>query len=178
MKVGTKRRNALATIRNRNIGFVFQSFMLLPRTSALENVELPLFYTRMRSAERRRRALAMLAEVGLSHRARHTPAELSGGEQQRAAIARALVNEPMMLLADEPTGALDSQTSQEIMTIFKRLNRERGLTIVLVTHDPDIAAVADRIVTFRDGRVIRDEQTQPDSSQASLIRQSSEDVIS
>ena len=148
--------DALAALRNRSIGFVFQSFNLLPRTTALENVELPLLYRRMRSAERRRRALALLDAVGLGDRAGHSPAELSGGEQQRVAIARALVNEPLVLLADEPTGALDSQTSREIMAIFQRLNREHGLTIVLVTHEADIAAYADRIVTFRDGRVVAD----------------------
>jgi putative ABC transport system ATP-binding protein len=149
-------RDALATIRNRRIGFVFQSFNLLPRTTALENVEVPLLYRRMRSAERRRRARALLDELGLSDRASHTPAELSGGQQQRVAIARALVNDPLVLLADEPTGALDSQTGQEIMAIFERLNREHGLAIVLVTHDADIAAQASRIIVFRDGRVATD----------------------
>jgi putative ABC transport system ATP-binding protein len=157
--IGSLGRDALAAIRNRSIGFVFQSFNLLPRTTALENVEMPQLYRRMRSAERRRRALALLEEVGLSDRAGHTPAELSGGEQQRVAIARALVNEPMVLLADEPTGALDSHTGQEIMAIFKRLNREHGLTIVLVTHEENVAACADRIVTFRDGRVVADLQS-------------------
>ena len=146
----------LAAIRNRSIGFVFQSFNLLPRTSALENVEVPLLYRRMRPAERRRRAQALLDEIGLSDRAGHTPAELSGGQQQRVAIARALVTEPLVLLADEPTGALDTQTGREIMTIFQRLNREDGLTIVLVTHEADIAAHAGRIITFRDGRVVAD----------------------
>jgi putative ABC transport system ATP-binding protein len=154
--IGSLGRDALAAIRNRSIGFVFQSFNLLPRTTALENIEVPLLYRRMRSAERRRRALALLDEVNLSDRAGHTPAELSGGEQQRVAIARALVNEPMVLLADEPTGALDSRTGQEIIAIFQRLNREHGLTIVLVTHEEDVAASADRIVTFRDGRVVAD----------------------
>jgi putative ABC transport system ATP-binding protein len=155
--IGSLGRDALAAIRNRSIGFVFQSFNLLPRTTALENVEMPLIYRRMRSVEGRRRALALLEEVDLSDRAGHTPAELSGGEQQRVAIARALVNEPMVLLADEPTGALDSHTSLEIMAIFQRLNREHGLTIVLVTHEADIAAYAERIVTFRDGRVVTDQ---------------------
>jgi putative ABC transport system ATP-binding protein len=149
-------RDALAAIRNRRIGFVFQSFNLLPRTTALENVEVPLLYRRMRTAERRRRALALLDEVGLSDRAGHTPAELSGGEQQRVAIARALVNEPLVLLADEPTGALDTQTSTEIMAIFQRLYSEHRLTIVLVTHEADIAAHAGRVVTFRDGRIVAD----------------------
>jgi putative ABC transport system ATP-binding protein len=148
--------DALAMIRNRKIGFVFQSFNLLPRLTAFENVELPLLYRRMRTAERRARVQALLDHVGLSDRIAHTPAELSGGEQQRVAIARALVNEPLVLLADEPTGALDTQTSKDIMAIFKRLNNEHGLTVVLVTHEPDIAAQANRIVTFRDGRVVAD----------------------
>jgi putative ABC transport system ATP-binding protein len=161
--IGSLGRDALAAIRNRSIGFVFQSFNLLPRTTALENVEMPLLYRRMRSVEGRRRALALLEEVNLSDRAGHTPAELSGGEQQRVAIARALVNEPMVLLADEPTGALDSHTSLEIMAIFQRLNREHGLTIVLVTHEADIAAYAERIVTFRDGRVVTDQRCPPNS---------------
>jgi putative ABC transport system ATP-binding protein len=147
--------NALATVRNRSVGFVFQSFNLLPRTNALENVELPLVYRWMRAAERRRRALTLLDKLGLGDRAAHTPAELSGGQQQRVAIARALVTEPVVLLADEPTGALDSQTGKEIMLIFRRLNRE-GLTIVLVTHEADVAAYASRVVTFRDGRVVTD----------------------
>jgi putative ABC transport system ATP-binding protein len=154
--IGSLGADALAALRNRSFGFVFQSFNLLPRTTALENVELPLVYRRMGSAERRRRALALLNAVDLSDRGGHSPAELSGGEQQRVAIARALVNEPRVLLADEPTGALDTQTSREIMAIFQRLNREHGLTVVLVTHEADIAAYADRIVTFRDGRVVTD----------------------
>jgi putative ABC transport system ATP-binding protein len=155
-------RRTLATVRNRKLGFVFQSFSLLPRTSALENVELPLLYSRVPAAERRRRCLALLDEVGLAHRIRHTPAELSGGQQQRVAIARALVNDPMVLLADEPTGALDTQTGRDIMAILQRLRRERGLTVVLVTHDAEIAAYADRVVTFRDGRVVSDERRCPD----------------
>ena len=159
--VGGLDRDALAAIRNGSIGFVFQSFNLLPRTSARENVELPLLYGRMRSAERRRRALALLDEIGLSDRAGHTPAELSGGQQQRVAIARALVTEPLVLLADEPTGALDTRTSREIMTIFQRLNREDGLTIVLVTHEAEIAAQASRVITFRDGRVVADGSRPP-----------------
>jgi putative ABC transport system ATP-binding protein len=157
-------RDALAAIRNRRIGFVFQSFNLLPRTTALENVEVPLLYGRMHTGESRRRARALLDDVGLHDRAGHTPAELSGGEQQRVAIARALVNEPLVLLADEPTGALDTQTSREIMAIFRRLNREHGLTIVLITHEPDIAAQAGRIVGFRDGRVVVDRLCLPCSA--------------
>jgi ABC-type lipoprotein export system ATPase subunit len=157
-------RDALAAVRNRSIGFVFQSFNLLPRTTALENVEVPLLYRRMRTAERRRRVLALLDDVGLSDRADHTPAGLSGGEQQRVAIARALINEPLVLLADEPTGALDTQTSREIMAIFQRLNYEHRLTIVLVTHEAEIAAQAGRVVTFRDGRMVADESCLPHSS--------------
>jgi putative ABC transport system ATP-binding protein len=153
--VGSLHDDTLAAVRGRSIGFVFQAFNLLPRTTALENVELPLVYRRVRAAERRRRALTMLDRVGLSDRALHTPAELSGGQQQRVAIARALISEPLVLLADEPTGALDSRTGQDIMAIFRRLNEE-GLTIVLVTHDPAIAACASRIITFRDGRVASD----------------------
>ena len=158
VEISRLRRSALAAIRNRTLGFVFQSFSLLPRATARENVELPLLYSRVPGSERRRRALALLDQLGLAHRARHAPAELSGGEQQRVAIARALVNRPMVLLADEPTGALDTQTSHEIMAIFQRLNREDGLTIVLVTHEADIAACAGRVVTFRDGRIIADER--------------------
>ena len=138
---------------------MFQSFNLLPRTSALENVELPLLYngTHLPSEERHRRAHALLEAVGLGGRAHHTPAQLSGGQQQRVAIARALVNEPELILADEPTGNLDSRTSVEIMEILQRLNRERGLTVILITHEPDIAEYAERVVAFRDGRVLKDE---------------------
>jgi putative ABC transport system ATP-binding protein len=148
-------RDRLAAIRNRRIGIVFQSFHLLPRASVLENVELPLLYARVRGTERRRRAQAMLEELGLADRAMHTPAQFSGGQQQRVAIARALINDPSLLLADEPTGALDSQTGREIMSILSRLNAA-GRTIVLVTHEPDIAAAADRVVALRDGRVATD----------------------
>ena len=154
-------RDRRALLRNRLIGFVFQSFNLLPRTSALENVELPLLYGgngRLRSpADRDRKALALLASVGLADRAHHTPSQLSGGQQQRVAIARALVTDPQVLLADEPTGNLDSRTSVEIMEILQRLNREQELTIVLITHELDIADYAERVVGFRDGRVVRDE---------------------
>jgi putative ABC transport system ATP-binding protein len=146
-----------AAIRNRRLGFVFQSFNLIPRTSALENVELPLYYGDIPLAEQQARARAALAQVGLAERERHLPNQLSGGQQQRVAIARALVNEPALLLADEPTGNLDSATSAEILAILRRLNRERGLTVVLVTHEPDIAAAAERVITFRDGQVIADE---------------------
>jgi ABC-type lipoprotein export system ATPase subunit len=145
----------LAAIRNRHIGFVFQQFNLLPRTSAVENAELPLVYAGLRAAARRERALAALDAVGLRERAAHTPAQLSGGQQQRVAIARALVNRPRLLLADEPTGALDSQTSESIMQLLGDLNRQ-GITVVLVTHENDIAAWARRRIVFRDGRILED----------------------
>jgi putative ABC transport system ATP-binding protein len=148
--------DALAAVRNRHIGFVFQSFNLLARTSALENVELPLVYAGMKAKERRTRALEMLAGVGLAERAGHLPQQLSGGQQQRVAIARALVTHPALILADEPTGALDSRTSLEIMALFQSLNR-RGMTVVLVTHEPDVARFARRVLRFRDGRVVADE---------------------
>jgi putative ABC transport system ATP-binding protein len=150
---------ALARVRNREIGFVFQGFNLLPRTSALENVELPMLYSGVRNArERRERAAAALSAVGLGERLGHHPNQLSGGQQQRVAIARALVNQPKLLLADEPTGNLDTRTSVEVMDIFQRLNREQGLTIVLVTHERDIAEYGTRVVAFRDGRVRSDER--------------------
>src|SRR5262247_858257 len=149
----------LAEVRNKKIGFVFQSFNLLARTSAVENVELPLLYNGTDSRDRRTRALAALKATGLEGRAEHQPSQLSGGQQQRVAIARALVNRPAILLADEPTGNLDSQTSNEIMQIFQDLN-ESGLTIVLVTHEPDIAQFAKRIVVFRDGKIRHDDQVQ------------------
>jgi putative ABC transport system ATP-binding protein len=147
---------SLAAVRNRKLGFVFQGFNLLARTTALENVELPTLYARLDKDERRRRAEEALKMVGLDERMGHFPSQLSGGQQQRVAIARALVNRPSILLADEPTGNLDSRTSVEIMQIFQDLN-EQGLTIVLVTHEPDIAHFARRGITFRDGKIRRDE---------------------
>jgi putative ABC transport system ATP-binding protein len=151
-------RDQLAEIRNREIGFVFQQFNLLARTSAIENVELPLLYTSEPVPDPHARALEALASVGLAERADHHPNQLSGGQQQRVAIARALVNNPQIILADEPTGALDSRTSIEIMAIFQNLNRRQGITTIIVTHEPDIAAYANRNIYFRDGRIVRDEK--------------------
>ena len=149
----------LAEVRNSSIGFVFQTFNLLARTSALENIELPLVYAGVPAAERRVRALEMLGKMGLAERADHHPAQLSGGQQQRVAIARALVTRPLLILADEPTGALDSRTSLEIMALLQELNRG-GMTVVLVTHESDIARYARRVLFFRDGRMLRDEPSE------------------
>jgi putative ABC transport system ATP-binding protein len=146
----------LAALRNHTIGFVFQSFHLLPRTSALDNVALPLVYAGIRAGERRRRAESMLARVGLAHRVRHRPNQLSGGEQQRVAIARALVTSPSLLLADEPTGNLDSATGAEVLALLEALNRESGVAVVLVTHDHEVAARARRQIRMRDGLIIGD----------------------
>jgi putative ABC transport system ATP-binding protein len=158
----------LAAIRNRRIGFVFQNFNLLARTPAVENVELPLLYNNCPKEERRQRALARLAEVGLADRANHHPSQLSGGQQQRVAIARALVNNPVLILADEPTGALDTRTSFELMGLLQQLNRG-GMTVVLVTHEHDIATFASRNIGFRDGHVVMDERVaQPADAQAML----------
>ena len=153
-------RDQLAQVRNRKIGFMFQTFNLLPRTSALENVELPLLYNGCSTRERHVRARARLQLVGLQGREHHHPNQLSGGQQQRVAIARALINDPAILLADEPTGNLDSRTSVEILAIFQRLNRENGITVILVTHEPDVAAYTSRHILFRDGRILKDERVE------------------
>ncbi len=149
-------RDELAEIRNKKIGFVFQGFNLLSRTAALENVELPLLYAGTSTSKRKEMARKSLSAVGLEGREHHHPSQLSGGEQQRVAIARALVNEPAILLADEPTGNLDTKTSEEIMGIFQRLNRGMGITIIMITHEPDIASFAKRNIHFRDGRIVDD----------------------
>jgi putative ABC transport system ATP-binding protein len=154
-------RDSRTLLRRHMIGFVFQGFNLLARTTAVENVELPLVYRGMKEEERRRRALVALDQVGLADRANHTPAMMSGGQQQRVAIARAIVTDPAVLLADEPTGNLDTKISREIMAIVTRLNRERGLTVVMVTHEDDIAAYARRIIRFVDGRIESDREQEP-----------------
>jgi putative ABC transport system ATP-binding protein len=156
VEIGGLNRDELAEIRNKKIGFVFQNFNLLARTSALENVELPLLYNGRTNRDGKERAMEALRSVGLAGREHHHPNQLSGGQQQRVAIARALINDPQIIMADEPTGALDSRTSIEIMGIFQRLNREKGISIILVTHEPDIASYADRIIVFKDGRVKSD----------------------
>jgi len=157
MDVDGLTRDELAEIRNRKIGFVFQGFNLIPRTSALENVELPMLYNNLPAAERRRRALAALRMLGLEGREHHTPNQLSGGQQQRVAIARALANDAPLILAEEPTGNLDTKTSIEIMELLTRLNSESRVTIMLVTHEAEIAAYSGRIIRFRDGRILSDE---------------------
>jgi putative ABC transport system ATP-binding protein len=159
-----------ADIRSRKIGFIFQGFNLLSRTSALENVELPMLYAGVSSAQRHQRAMASLAAVGLAGREQNHPNQLSGGQQQRVAVARALVNDPALILADEPTGNLDSRTSIEVMEIFQRLNRERGITLVLVTHEPDIAQYAHRVVVFKDGKIKKDYQVEDQRDAAEELR--------
>jgi len=156
--VGEMTRDELAQLRNKKLGFVFQTFNLLARTSALENIELPLLYNGATAKERHTRARMRLEQVGLQGREHHHPNQLSGGQQQRVAIARALINDPPILLADEPTGNLDSRTSVEIIAIFQQLNRQHGITVILVTHEPDIAAYTSRMIHFRDGRIVRDER--------------------
>ena len=159
-----------ADIRCQKIGFVFQGFNLLSRTSALENVELPMLYAGVETSVRDQRAMEALAAVGLSGREQNHPNQLSGGQQQRVAVARALVNDPALILADEPTGNLDSRTSVEVMEIFQRLNRERGITLVLVTHEPDIAQYAQRVIVFRDGKISKDYQIEKQRDAAEELR--------
>jgi putative ABC transport system ATP-binding protein len=169
-------RDELATVRNAKIGFVFQQFNLLARTSAIENVELPLLYGAGSPRARHERARARLTEVGLADREHHHPSQLSGGQQQRVAIARALVNDPAVILADEPTGNLDTRTSAEIMALLQRLNRD-GLTIVLVTHESDIAAFAGRRLVFRDGRLISDQRGRSEDAEALLASLPEEEAV-
>ena len=167
--VGQLDRDQLAEIRNQKIGFVFQGFNLLPRTTALENTELPTLYTSLDKAERRRRASNALSMVGLADRALHYPSQMSGGQQQRVAIARALVNQPSILLADEPTGNLDTRTSVEIMGIFQQLN-DGGLTVIMVTHEHDVAQFAKRVIVFRDGTIRKDELVRDRPSASDVLR--------
>jgi len=170
ISVGRLESDELAEIRSRTIGFVFQQFNLLPRTSALENVELPLLYTDTPAIERRQRALKALRAVGLAGREDHQPSQLSGGQQQRVAIARALVNDPGIILADEPTGALDSRMGLEIMAIFQQLNREKGITLTVVTHDAEIASYARRTLHFKDGKLQLDERVEHPRDAAADLR--------
>jgi len=172
ISAGELSRDELAEIRNRKIGFVFQQFNLLPRTSAIENVELPLLYSGSAISDQHRRAMDVLKIVGLGDRAASRPNQLSGGQQQRVAIARSLINNPQIILADEPTGALDSRTSVEIMAIFQRLNRAKGISIVVVTHEPDISQYAQRIISFKDGRIVKDELVARPRDAASELRES------
>jgi ABC-type lipoprotein export system ATPase subunit len=153
--ISQRDEDALALWRREHVGLVFQAFHLIPTLSALENVAFPLYPTPLRPEERRRRALARLDQVGLAHRASHRPSQLSGGEQQRVAIARALINHPGLILADEPTGNLDTQSSAEVMELFRRLNRQEGVAVVVVTHDPGVAAQAGRVIEMKDGRIIQ-----------------------
>jgi putative ABC transport system ATP-binding protein len=173
--VSSLSRDHLAHIRNRKIGFIFQTFNLLPRTTALENVALPLMYGEIPRRERRKKAEAVLEALGLSDRSHHLPTQLSGGEQQRVAIARALVNDPALILADEPTGNLDTRTGTEIMSLLQRFNRQ-GVTIVLVTHESEIARFAQRILLFRDGRLIGDEMMKDPAEAEKMMAEKSSDA--
>ena len=171
VSVGTRGNDGRAIVRNRLIGFIFQGFNLLPRTTALENCELPLQYRGFGRSQRRKRALEALAQVGLEDRVDHTPNQLSGGQQQRVAIARALVTDPPLLLADEPTGNLDTRTSLEVLALLQTLNRDRGITIALVTHEVDIAACASRVITVRDGRIVSDVRQDAPLDAAKALRE-------
>lgn len=170
MSVGELDRDELAEIRNKKIGFVFQQFNLLARTTAIKNVQLPLLYSDEDTGDAEERAMQALSIVGLAERAYHRPSQLSGGQQQRVAIARSLINNPQLILADEPTGALDSRTSVEIMAIFQRLNQDRGITIVVVTHEPDISCFAQRILSFKDGLLVNDETVKKQRQAAHELR--------
>ncbi|NLG48830.1 MAG: ABC transporter ATP-binding protein [Chloroflexi bacterium] len=172
IKVSTLNDNQLATIRNRKIGFVFQNYNLLPRTKAIDNVEIPLVYAGVKN--RREKALQALAAVGLAERANHKPNELSGGEQQRVGIARALINNPAIILADEPTGNLDTKTGEEIVGLFQRLNLERGITVIYVTHEPEIAQYTQRIIRIRDGRLEGDERVKRQLFAPGVLKSGSE----
>jgi putative ABC transport system ATP-binding protein len=169
--VSSMSKDERADVRNRKIGFVFQGFNLLSRTSAIENVELPMLYAGVETGERHRRAMEALAAVGLKGRERNHPNQLSGGQQQRVAIARSLVNQPALILADEPTGNLDSRTSVEVMEIFQRLNREEGITLILVTHEADIAEYADRVIVFKDGKIKKDYRIENSRNAAEELKQ-------
>lgn len=175
--VSKKSDDELAEIRNQFVGFIFQSYNLLPRTDAVSNVELPLIYRGISAGKRREMAMEALESVGLSHRARHKPSELSGGEQQRVAVARAIVGNPKLILADEPTGNLDSRSGEEIMVVFQELH-EKGITLVLVSHDPDIARHAERIVSLRDGRIVSDEMIEDRLDANEILSQMPEPEIS
>jgi putative ABC transport system ATP-binding protein len=169
VNVSTLGRDQLAEIRNQKIGFVFQQFNLLARTSAVENVELPLLYSSRELKDRHQKSMRALEWVGLAGRELHHPNQLSGGQQQRVAIARSLINDPQIILADEPTGALDSRTSVEIMALFQKLNRDSGMSIIVVTHEPDIASYSNRIIRFKDGHLVSDERVaQPRDAQLEL----------
>jgi putative ABC transport system ATP-binding protein len=175
LEVGQRGNDARAIIRNRLIGFIFQGFNLLPRTTALENVELPLQYRGVSGGPRRQRALRALDDVGLADRVHHTPHQLSGGQQQRVAIARALVTDPALVLADEPTGNLDSTTSDDVLALLQQLNREQHITLVLVTHEHDVAACASRVITMRDGSVVSDDRnSRPRVAVTSQLRDETE----